>query len=254
MRGSVTAPWVLEVPLWAPGKWSCLRRRAADFLSDAGWVTDVWLIAGVWVPACCGNQCRSGAEKNLRIWASSLLWRTDNMSSVPLYGKAFEEWNGLCSRLQPRPELWEDSSSLLFWHSNNWGRPKFSLLFTGRGQLVDIAAPAQTPLARAEQQVKSPRGSGWCRAGHDLALSRGPTSALAPRKGSSATLHFIQTGLPNSWLGQNLGSPVAEWQAEPHHLGNLTTGGSAVSAGRATWPRTHQPALEEAAYAVKLVF
>ena len=52
------------------------------------------------------------------------------------------------------PELWGDSS-LLFWHSSNRGRPKFGLLFIGRGELVDIAAPAQTPLAQAEQQVKA---------------------------------------------------------------------------------------------------
>lgn len=35
---------------------------------------------------------------------------------------------------------------------------------------------------------------------------------------------------------------------------NPTTGRPAVSAGRAVWPRSHQPALEEATDAVKLTF
>lgn len=48
-----------------------------------------------------------------------------------------------------KTELW-GHSLLLLWYCNNWESPKFGVLFVGREELVDIAAPAQPLLARAQ--------------------------------------------------------------------------------------------------------
>lgn len=194
MRGSVTAPQVSEVPLWAPEEWSCLRCSAADFLSDAEWVTDVWLTAGVQVPDCWGNQCRSGAEKNLRIWVSSLLWRTDNTSSIPLYGKVFEELSHLCSRLSFGDTLCcyfgtaitgkvQNLVCCLWGGKSSWTlRPQHNLFLLGHS-------------GKKPMWVQVMLRETWPGTLHV------PTSALAPRQGNSAVLCSLETGLPHSWWG-----------------------------------------------------
>lgn len=148
-------------------------------------------------------------------------------------------------------ELW-GHSSLLLWYSKNWGSPKFGLLFVEKEQLVNIAAPAQTLLAWAEWEKPT-----WVQVMHRETWPgtlNGLTSALAPRQGSSAVLHFMQMGLPHSWWGnawvsllQNDRQNHSAWETLPWPT-------LCVCRARIVWPRACQPALEEAAYAVKWIF
>jgi len=150
------------------------------------------------------------------------------------------------------PELWGDSS-LFFWHSNNRGRPTFGLLFVGKGQLVVIAAPAQTAHAGAEQQLKPTQV-------HTVHSGARPGTLLWPylrisTKGRELCYSLLYSNeIATLLVGQHLGSPAAESWAEPHCLGNPTTGRSWCLHGTLIWPKTHQPAQEEATYAVKLIF
>lgn len=77
----------------------------------------------------------------------------------------------------------------------------------------------------------------------------GPASALAPRQGSSAGLHFMQMGLPHSWWGNAWVSLLQNdsWTTVP---GKSSPDGSSVSAGHtlcgpglANWPWRRLPML-----------
>lgn len=126
----------------------------------------------------------------------------------------------------PSTELW-GYFSLLFCHYNNWGRPKFitgelpnnwgiAKVYRQRTAFWHCSHSTNSScLSRAAG--KSPHGCGWCTAEHNLARWCSPTSALALRERVCATLHCVQTALPDSQWG-SIWVPLLQTNRQNHTI------------------------------------
>lgn len=114
-----------------------------------------------------------------------------------------------------KTELW-GHFSLLLWYSNNWGSPKFALLFMEKEQ-KDIAAPEQPLLAQAEW-IKAHGGPGDAQRNMTW-HTQWPylCSSTKARELCCAPLHQQDCHAPG---GAMLGLPCCRMMAEPECLGN----------------------------------